>query len=138
MSLDLDLSTGKSQAEQDLFFEKQKNQALNLLFPIVHQPDVVLAVLTRIANTNPHIIIAIHETYAPKSTPEQEIEKSKADRVAQLHQHIIETPWDELNKLDCIKRYKEITGMGLKESKDWVDAQFHVHKKDRSYNEPPF
>ena len=41
------------------------------------------------------------------------------------------------SKIEAIKLYREATGQGLKESKDFIDGAFEQIKKDNPYFIPP-
>ena len=62
-----------------------------------------------------------------KRSPKTLVDMHKAINIVPEEQRIyneINDMFDGNNKIMCIKRYRELTGAGLKDAKDWVEANF--------------
>lgn len=76
--------------------------------------------LVVIARQNPKAFVQAYDVVRPESRKKAEEEK--------IYHEIYNHTYDGDNKIQCIKKYRELTGKDLKSAKEWVEDRFAFRK----------
>lgn len=122
----LDLESGPTDNQMELSLLKNQVAAYEHLIDIMvdNKHEHLLLIIKKVIKTHPHLIAEYEDI--------KETESEKQTRLAQEQQaarlQVFKLSLDQYRhtKIMAIKQYKEITGLGLKEAKDWVDREFII------------